>query len=102
MLLTGVHIRMARAALGWSVAETAEKSGVSTSTIKRIESAETGVPNVFTSNLDALKQLFERSGIAFLEPDGKELGPGVALKIEGNASMTFGGLSMSGFGKVGK
>lgn len=80
MSLTGIHIRMARAALGWSIAETAEKSGVSVSTIKRIESAATDVPNVFTSNMEALKQAFESAGVEFLEQTA-ERGPGVALRL---------------------
>jgi len=68
---------MARAALGWSVAEAAERSGVSVSTIKRIEAAS-GTPNVLTSNLEALKSTFEAEGIEFEVAAGLTgRGPGV-------------------------
>lgn len=76
MLLTGIHIRMARAALGWSAAETAERSGVSVSTIKRIEAAR-GFPNVLTSNLQMLQRAFESEGIEFIDAVAPSRGPGI-------------------------
>ncbi len=62
------------------MAETSEQSGVSASTIKRVE-ASTGVPNVMASNLESLRQTFESMGIEFI-PAGKDnapRGPGITF-----------------------
>ena len=76
-MLTGVQIRSARAALGWSLAELAESSGVSLSTIRRAE-ADDGVPSTTTPNVNAIKSAFEAAGIEFIgSPDD---GPGIRIR----------------------
>lgn len=57
----GAQVRAARGILKWSVADLAAKSGVSVSTIKRLESVD-GVPNIQTSKLQAIHDAFIKTG----------------------------------------
>ena len=76
-MLTSTQIRMARHALRWSVSELAAITGVSISTIKRIEASD-GEPNSTKSNLANLKKALEAAGIEFIgSPDD---GPGVRIR----------------------
>ena len=75
-MLTCNQIRMARAALSWSVTALAEHSSVSVSTIKRIET-EDGLSKATTANLKLIRTTFEDAGIEFIG-DATE-GPGVRL-----------------------
>ena len=52
-MLTGSQMRMARGYLRWSVKELAEASGVSGTTIKRMEDGD-GVPKSISDNLIAI------------------------------------------------
>ncbi|MFD0982569.1 helix-turn-helix domain-containing protein [Tropicimonas aquimaris] len=63
--LCGVQIRAARGALRWSVEDLAERSGVSGSTIKRIEATE-GAPKSTAPNLMAIRSTLEAEGIEFI------------------------------------
>jgi transcriptional regulator with XRE-family HTH domain len=75
-MITGLQIRIARNALRWGVADLARASGVSTSTIKRIE-AEDSVPQSTRPNLAALKSALESAGIEFIgTPDDA---PGIRI-----------------------
>ena len=70
------QIRMARAALGWSLELLSEKSGVSARTIRRIES-EGGLEKATKANLKLIRETLEAAGIEFIgSPDD---GPGVRL-----------------------
>ena len=70
------QIRMARAALGWSLELLSEKSGVSARTIRRIES-EGGLKKATKANLKLIRETLEAAGIEFIGvPDN---GPGVRL-----------------------
>ena len=70
------QIRMARAALGWSLELLSEKSGVSSRTIRRIES-EGGLEKATKANLKLISETLEAAGIEFIgAPDD---GPGVRL-----------------------
>ena len=62
--LTAAQVRAARAMLGWSVAMLSEMSGLSPSTIARMES-ETRCAEIRTTNLDAARLAFEAEGISF-------------------------------------
>jgi len=73
-MLTSAQIRSARHVLRWSVSQLSKLSGVSTSTIKRIE-AENGVPKSTRTNLAAIQSTLESAGIEFIgTPDD---GPGI-------------------------
>ena len=70
------QIRMARAALGWSLELLSEKSGVSARTIRRIES-EGGLEKATKANLKLIRETLEAAGIEFIgAPDN---GPGARL-----------------------
>jgi len=70
------QLRMARAALGWSVRQLAEVSAVGVRTIHRIE-AQDGIPTATSANLKLIRETLEAAGIEFIgEPDD---GPGVRL-----------------------
>ena len=75
-MLTCNQIRMARAALSWSVTTLAENSSVSVSTIKRIET-EDGLHKATEANLKLIRTTLEAAGIEFIG-DASD-GPGVRL-----------------------
>jgi len=78
-MLTSTQIRMARHALRWSVAELAAITGVSISTIKRIEASD-GEPNSTKANLTTLQKALEAAGIEFIGTP--EDGPGVRIHTQ--------------------
>jgi transcriptional regulator with XRE-family HTH domain len=75
--LSHAQIRAARAYLGWTALELAEESGVSFSTVRRVEMP--GPRAVRDGNLTAIRDAFTRHGIRFITcADG-------ALGIVGNS-----------------
>lgn len=78
MTITGPQIRMARAALGWSVAELAEVAGVGEATIRRYE---TGRGEIFPHTLERVQRALEKNGVIFLAPgETTDGGAGVRLR----------------------
>jgi transcriptional regulator with XRE-family HTH domain len=78
-MLSSSQIRAARALLGWSGTELAEKSGVGITTLRRYE-LQKGIPSANTSFLLILKNTLELAGIEFT---GDPLvNPGVTLRIK--------------------
>ena len=75
-ILTSVQVRIARAALGWSVADLANQSGVSGRTINRIE-VEGGAKIATKANLKLIRETLEAAGVEFVGGPGD--GPGVRL-----------------------
>ena len=79
-MVTGPQLRSARSLLGWSVAELAERAGVSYPTVHRAERAA-GTPRIRVENLLALVQALEDGGVVFLAAgDVRSGGPGVRLR----------------------
>ena len=77
-MLSSSQIRAARALLGWSGTDLAEKSGVGITTLRRYE-LQIGIPSANTSVLLTLKETLEKAGIEFT---GDPLvNPGVTLRI---------------------
>jgi len=74
--LTSEQIKMARAALDWSIDVLAEKTDVSSRTIKRIE-AQVGIPVATEANLRLIRETLQAAGIEFIGDAGD--GPGVRL-----------------------
>jgi len=70
------QIKMARAALSWSVEKLAKESAVGVRTIHRIE-AQTGFPKATNANLRLIRETLEAAGIEFIGEAGD--GPGVRL-----------------------
>ena len=75
-MLTSGQIKMARAALGWSIDVLAEKTSISSRTIKRIENT-IGIPNATAANLKLIRQTLEQAGVEFI--GSADDGPGVRL-----------------------
>ena len=79
-MLSSSQIRAARALLGWSGTDLADRSGVGITTLRRYE-LQTGIPSANTSVLLALKDTLEQAGIEFT---GDPLvNPGVTLNLKG-------------------
>ena len=76
-MMVSAQVRMARAALGWSVRALAEASGVADSTILRFE---TGKGGILAANLAKLQNTLEDGGIIFISADSGG-GVGVRLKL---------------------
>ena len=78
-MLSSNQIRAARALLGWSGTDLAEKSAVGITTLRRYE-LQKGIPSANTSVLLTLKNTLENAGIEFT---GDPLvNPGVTLRIK--------------------
>lgn len=77
MSITASQSRMARAALGWSIRETATKAHVGINTLSRFE----GGGGVFLSTANALQSAYRTAGIEFVNEGASSLagGPGVRL-----------------------
>lgn len=74
-MITRSQVRMARAALGWSVRDLGKRARVSANTVSRFE-------NGMGTNVSTLKQIqlaLEEAGIIFIASDNTA-GPGVRLK----------------------
>jgi transcriptional regulator with XRE-family HTH domain len=79
-MITGLQIRSARAALGWSAKLLAEKSGVGLRTLMRIESVD-GVPHSHSTTLLDLQSTLEAAGIEFIgTPEDR---PGIRINLIG-------------------
>ena len=74
--ITYQQIKMARAALGWSIQALSAKSLVSVRTIKRIES-ENGLATATPGNIRLIVSTLESAGVEFVGSPGE--GPGVRL-----------------------
>lgn len=77
-MISSDQIRAAKAILRWSGERLAKESGVSLSTIRRVEAAE-GVPEMQNlKTIIAIKKTLESAGVEFIgSPDDR---PGVRLK----------------------
>ena len=74
--VTVSQLRMARAALNWTLSDLAEASSVSSRTIRRIES-ENGLERATPANIKLIRETLEAAGIEFIGM--AEEGPGVRL-----------------------
>ena len=78
-MVSSGQIKAARAMLGWSAIELANRSGVGSASIKRYE-VQDGVPVANTKNLMSIRNALEQAGIEFT---GDPLvNPGVTLCIK--------------------
>ena len=78
--LTAQQIRAARGALGWSVHELADRSGVGTATISRYEIA-VAVPSSRKDNLNKIRVVLEAAGIEFVGTPNDA--PGIRIHAQG-------------------
>lgn len=74
--ITAEQIKAARAALGWSIKEIAESTGIGSATLKRYEASQ-GIPKSRKGHLQLLRTHFENAGIEFIgAPDDR---PGIRI-----------------------
>ena len=76
-MIVASQIRAARALLRWSAHELAAESGVSWTTIQRME-ASNGVPSATARNIEKIQKTLEAAGIIFIGENDE--GPGVRLR----------------------
>jgi hypothetical protein len=79
VVLTGLHLRSARALLRWKVEEVARRSRVSIEHIKRAELLD-GPVKMTDAEMTAVIKVLELAGITLIEDD--EAGIGSALRKE--------------------
>jgi len=88
ILLDACQYRAARAMLGWTLEELAERSGVSVSTLRRIE-AHPGVPPLSTDVFQKVVTAFADARIRFIADDGSPGGgPGLLYNYPGRGPDT--------------
>ncbi|MGP4666382.1 helix-turn-helix domain-containing protein [Agrobacterium pusense] len=79
-MLRANQIRAARALLNWSQSELVEKSGLSLTTIRRMEDDKIGPERSSAGNVAAVIKIIEEAGVIFLnEGDQTQGGPGVRV-----------------------
>jgi transcriptional regulator with XRE-family HTH domain len=71
------QVKAARALLGWSQDDLADKSGVSKPTVARLETAD-GDLGGYAGTREKLVDALESAGVIFVEENGE--GPGVRLR----------------------
>jgi transcriptional regulator with XRE-family HTH domain len=70
-----MQLRMARAALNWTVRDLEKKTGIGRNTISRFEAGH----DILANSLDCMQRTLEGAGIIFFEQD-VALGTGVGLQ----------------------
>jgi transcriptional regulator with XRE-family HTH domain len=75
--ITSCQIRMARAALRWSIQRLSDETGISERTIRRLEDSYGPLQNTTVEVVSRLVGIFERHGFIFLPEDGSPEGPGI-------------------------
>ncbi len=76
-MIIRVQVRMARAALGWSVRELASRAGLAANTVSRYENGT----DAYGETLTKIQRAFEHAGIIFI--DENDEGSGVRLRKSG-------------------
>ena len=79
--MLGEQIKAARALLGWTASDLAEKSGVSYPTVQRLDATK-GPVGGRHETVEAIRKALEAGGVQFLEKGNAAAGSGVALKEE--------------------
>ncbi len=77
-MITRVQVRMARAALGWSVRELASKAGMAANTVSRYDNGG----DAYGETLTKIQRTLEKAGIIFIDEDAE--GHGVRLRKSAN------------------
>lgn len=75
IVVTPAQVRMARAALNWSLSQLAEAAGVHRNTISNFETGKFGGSD---QALDAIRSALEAAGVEFIPENGG--GAGVRLR----------------------
>ncbi|MBB4272343.1 helix-turn-helix domain-containing protein [Rhizobium mongolense] len=79
-MLNANQIRAARALLNWSQAELVDKTGLSMTTIRRMEDDKIGPERSSAGNVETVTRALEEAGVLFLAAgEATAGGPGVRL-----------------------
>jgi transcriptional regulator with XRE-family HTH domain len=73
-MISRIQVKMARAALGWSVRDLAAKAEIAANTVSRYENGA----DAYGETLLKMRRVFEQAGILFIAENGG--GPGVRLR----------------------
>lgn len=79
-MLQASQIRAARALLNWSQGELVEKSGLSLTTIRRMEDDKIGPERSSAGNVAAITKIIEDAGVTFLQ-EGDQTPGGAGVRI---------------------
>lgn len=79
-MISGIQIRMARAALKWGVRELAEKANVTPNTVSRFENGSS--PNMAT--VKAISEVLEGAGVIFIDDGAQSLEGGFGIRLAGD------------------
>ena len=74
-MISSAQVRMARAALRWSVRELAERAGITANTVSRYENGADALGETLTR----IERVLEEGGVIF-ENEDEFRGPGVRLR----------------------
>ncbi len=74
-MISRIQVRMARAALGWSVRDLASRAGLAANTVSRFENGS----DAYGDTLAKIQRALEQAGIIFIDQID-DAGPGVRLK----------------------
>jgi transcriptional regulator with XRE-family HTH domain len=74
-MMRRIHLRMARAALGWTLRELAEKAGVNMNTISRYEAGF----EILTGTAQKVEDVLRREGVVFIEED-EDFEPSIRIR----------------------
>jgi len=81
-MIEAKQIRAARALLEWSQGDLVEKTGLSLTTIRRMEDTAIGPSRSSSGNVDTVQRTLEGAGIQFIPENGG--GAGVRLAMPGS------------------
>jgi transcriptional regulator with XRE-family HTH domain len=81
-MMRPVHLRMARAALNWTLRDFEAKTGVNKNTISRYEAGG----SILSDTLERIERVLKAEGIVFIDED-EQLGPGVRLSRDARGSI---------------
>ena len=76
-MIEAEQVRAARALLGWSQGDLVERSGLSLTTIRRMEDADVGPGRSSAENVATVQRVLEAAGVQFIAENGG--GAGVRL-----------------------
>lgn len=76
-MVTAEQIRAARALLGWSQGDLVERSGLSLTTVRRMEDEGIGPGRSSAENVATVQRIIEAAGVQFIPENGG--GAGVRL-----------------------
>lgn len=85
-MITSVHIRLGRAALGMKQTELADITGISSRTIQALEYSEEAVESANLNTLKKIKKAFEEKGIRFLFSKEENSLEGVGIRYYPSAN----------------